>query len=37
VLERLARMGVTMVDAEPGKVTARLISAYLDIKAREMI
>lgn len=37
VLARLARMGVTIVDAEPGKVTARLISTYLDIKSREMI
>lgn len=37
VLARLARMGVTVVDAEPGHVTAKLISTYLDIKAREMI
>ncbi len=37
VLARLQRMGVSVVDAEPGKVTARLISTYLDIKAREMI
>lgn len=37
VLARLARMGVTVVDAEPGKVTAKLVSTYLDIKAREMI
>ncbi|MEL7528479.1 MAG: DUF58 domain-containing protein [Pseudomonadota bacterium] len=37
VLERLARMGVTIVDAKPNAVTARLISTYLEIKAREMI
>lgn len=37
VLERLARMGVTIVDAKPNTVTARLISTYLEIKAREMI
>lgn len=37
VLARLARMGVTVVDAEPGKVTAKLVSTYLDIKARELI
>jgi len=37
VQERLARLGVTVVDARPDHVTARLISAYLDIKAREVI
>ncbi len=37
VHERLARLGVTVVDARPDHVTARLISAYLDIKAREVI
>ncbi|MHA7775943.1 DUF58 domain-containing protein [Roseibium sp. M-1] len=37
VFERLSRMGVTIVDAKPGHVTARLISAYLEIKARELI
>ncbi|PIE08571.1 MAG: DUF58 domain-containing protein [Rhodobacterales bacterium] len=37
VLARLARMGVTVVDAEPGQLTARLVSTYLDIKARELI
>ncbi|MEL7204580.1 MAG: DUF58 domain-containing protein, partial [Pseudomonadota bacterium] len=37
VLEKLARLGATVVDAEPGQVTARLISTYLEIKAREMI
>ncbi len=37
VLGRLASLGVTIVDAKPGTVTAQLISAYLDIKAREVI
>lgn len=37
VHERLARLGVTVVDARPEQVTAQLISAYLDIKAREVI
>ncbi|MEL7114727.1 MAG: DUF58 domain-containing protein [Pseudomonadota bacterium] len=37
VLERLARLGVTIVDAKPGQVTSRLISTYLEIKARELI
>ena len=37
VLGRLAALGVTIVDAKPGTVTAQLISAYLDIKAREVI
>ena len=37
VLERLSRLGVTIVDAKPGQVTARLISTYLEIKAAEMI
>ncbi|MEM1374501.1 MAG: DUF58 domain-containing protein [Pseudomonadota bacterium] len=37
VLERLTRMGVTVIDAKPGQVTGRLVSAYLDIKERELI
>jgi len=37
VFERLSRMGVTIVDAKPKAITARLISAYLEIKARELI
>ena len=37
VMERLAALGVTVVDAKPGAVTAELISTYLDIKARELI
>lgn len=37
VLERLARMGVWCVEAEPAQVTGRLISTYLEIKAREAI
>ena len=37
VLERLTRLGVTVVDAEPGQVTARLLARYLDITARGLI
>lgn len=37
VFERLAALGVMVVDARPGAVTADLISTYLDIKARELI
>ncbi len=37
VLERLTRLGVTVIDAKPAAVTARLISAYLEIKARDLI
>ncbi len=37
VLDRLARLGVTVVDAAPGQVTSRLISTYLEIKAKELI
>lgn len=37
VLERLNRLGITVIDAKPEQVTGRLISAYLDIKERELI
>lgn len=37
VLERLVRLGVTIVDARPGTVTAQLVSTYLDIKAKDLI
>ncbi|MBM7066342.1 DUF58 domain-containing protein [Actibacterium sp. 188UL27-1] len=37
VMERLSRLGIIVIDSEPRQVTARLISAYLDIKARELI
>lgn len=37
VFERLTRAGVTVIDARPGEVTARVISSYLEIKARELI
>lgn len=37
VLERLGRMGVFVIDADPGRVTAHLISTYLSIKARELV
>ncbi len=37
VFERLAKLGVTIIDVEPGAVSAQLISTYLEIKAREQI
>ncbi|MEO1188385.1 MAG: DUF58 domain-containing protein [Pseudomonadota bacterium] len=37
VLERIERMGVTIVDATPAAMTAQLITTFLDIKARELI
>ena len=37
VFERLTRLGVTVIDAKPGQVTGRLVSAYLDVKERELI
>ncbi|MEM9044592.1 MAG: DUF58 domain-containing protein [Pseudomonadota bacterium] len=37
VFEKLTRLGITVVDARPGEVTAKVISTYLDIKARELI
>ena len=37
VMERLARLGVTVLDAKPNTVTAQLVSTYLDIKSRELI
>ncbi|WP_118132921.1 DUF58 domain-containing protein [Oceanicella sp. SM1341] len=37
VLERLARLGITVLDVAPGQLTARLVSTYLDLKAREVI
>ncbi|MEM7703891.1 MAG: DUF58 domain-containing protein [Pseudomonadota bacterium] len=37
VFERLSRLGVAVLDVRPGEVTARLVTAYLDIKSREMI
>lgn len=37
VLDRLARMGVICLESAPGELTARLLSTYLDIKARELI
>lgn len=37
VLERLTRLGVTVIDAKPGQITGELISKYLEIKARELI
>ncbi len=37
VFEQLARIGVTVIDARPGQVTAQLIATYLDIKARDLL
>jgi uncharacterized protein (DUF58 family) len=37
VFERLGRLGVTIIDAKPNAISARLISAYLEIKAKELI
>lgn len=37
VLERLHQLGITVIDAEPGTISARLISTYLEIKSRELI
>ncbi|NSX53294.1 DUF58 domain-containing protein [Sulfitobacter sp. 1151] len=37
VMEKLNRLGVTVIDSDPKAVTAKLISTYLDIKARELI
>ncbi len=37
VMERLTRLGVVVVDTSPDKVTAKLVSTYLDLKAREVI
>ena len=35
VLEQLHRLGVKVLDVAPGALTARLVSTYLDLKARE--
>ena len=35
VLEQLHRLGVRVLDVAPGALTARLVSTYLDLKARE--
>jgi uncharacterized protein (DUF58 family) len=37
VFERLVRLGVTILDTRPDALTARLVSTYLDIKARDLI
>jgi len=37
VFDTLSRLGVVCLDVEPNKVSAELISTYLDIKAKEMI
>ena len=35
VLERLHRLGVVVLDTEPGGLTPKLVSTYLDLKASE--
>ncbi|WP_112322435.1 DUF58 domain-containing protein [Oceanibium sediminis] len=37
VLDRLARLGVLCLETAPNELSPRLLSAYLDIKARELI
>lgn len=37
VLSRLTRLGVTVIDTTPGDLTPRLVSAYLNLKQREVI
>lgn len=37
VLDRLARLGVLCLDTEPEKLSAALVSRYIEIKARELI
>ena len=37
MLERMAATGVRVVEAAPGALTPRLLSAYLDIVAREVV
>ena len=37
VMDALRRLGLTVLDCAPGTVTPRLISAYLELKARDVI
>lgn len=37
VMSQLERLGITVLDTRPGELTPRLISTYLDLKAREVI
>ncbi len=37
VLRRLERLGVHVVEAAPGTISARLLDRYLDVKRRELI
>jgi uncharacterized protein (DUF58 family) len=37
VMERLSRLGAAVIDAPPRAITTRLISTWLDLKAREAI
>jgi uncharacterized protein (DUF58 family) len=36
VLDRMHQLGVMVLDAAPGELSARLVSTYLDLKAREV-
>lgn len=36
VMERLARLGTVVLDVDPAALTPRLVSTYLDLKAREV-
>jgi len=37
VLQRLQRLGVLCIDAEPGRLGTEMVNRYLDIKRREML
>lgn len=37
VMDRLARMGVLVINTRPNALTAELISSYINIKARELL
>jgi len=37
VVQRLRRLGILAIDAEPAEVSTRLVNAYLDLKRRERI
>ena len=36
VIERLGQLGVMVLDVRPDQLTPRLVSTYLDLKAREV-
>ncbi|MEO1293383.1 MAG: DUF58 domain-containing protein, partial [Pseudomonadota bacterium] len=37
VLDRLTRLGIVCIETAPGELTGRVLAAYLEIKARELI